>query len=260
VPAPAAEVASSPGTGCRLSVVLPAYNESRLILSRLERLRRHLDRGGGSWEIIVVDDGSRDETADRVASWAGKEPRVRLVRLPRNSGKGAAVARGVIESSGEIVATTDADLSYALADMDTAAAAVGAGADIATGNRDHPSSRINLPFELFPYLVRRWIAGAAFRWLVRILFGLRVTDTQCGLKAYSRRAADLIMPKLRTSRFLADIEVLLAARELELRLVEVPVHLRYLSSDSSVRILSDLPGALRDLAKIKLADVRGLYR
>jgi dolichyl-phosphate beta-glucosyltransferase len=250
---------SAGGATCELSVVLPAYNEARVIETRLELLRQHLHERERSWEIIVVDDGSRDETSEKVAAAARSEPSLRLVKLPANRGKGAAVARGMEAARGSVVAVTDADLSYALADLDAATFAVRNGADVATGNRDHPDSRINLPFRMFPYLVRRWVAGRLFKTLVRILFRLDFPDTQCGLKAFSRRAVETLPPRLRTPRYLADIEMLLAARRLGLEVVQIPVHLRYLSAGSSVRLLADLPGALADLVRIKAADLRGRY-
>jgi len=242
-----------------LSVILPAYNEAKLIDSRLERLVHHLSHRTDGWEILVIDDGSTDDTAARVAAAALKEPRLRLVSLQLNQGKGAAIARGMAEARGAVLATTDADLSYALTDLDQVVAAIAAGADMATGNRRHPESRINLPFGLFPYLVRRWLAGVAFRLLVRSLFGLDVSDTQCGLKAYSRGSASAVFPRMTTRRFLADIEVFLVARGLGLRVAEVPVHLRYLSGTTSVRMLGGLPATLRDLARIKAAEMSGRY-
>jgi dolichyl-phosphate beta-glucosyltransferase len=259
MPGGAAREGFPEANGISLSIILPAYNESRLIASRLDRLARHVSRRGGDWEIIVVNDGSTDETSTRVTEAASREPRIRLVSLPVNVGKGAAIVRGMKEARGSILATTDADLSYALSDLDAAVDAVAAGSDVAAGSRRHAGSRINLPFGLFPYLVKRWITGGAFRLLVRWLYGLDVSDTQCGLKAYSRRSAEAIAPKVTTRRFLADIEIFLAARGGGLKVVEVPVHLRYLSNESTVHVLDDLPRILMDLARIKAADMRGAY-
>ena len=242
-----------------LSIVLPAYNEGALIASRLTRLLNHFGKRSDRWELVVVDDGSTDGTGDLALAFARSDPRLRVVRIPRNSGKGSALARGFAEARGSILAATDADLSYALDDLDAAIAAVACGADVVTGNRTHPDSRINLPFRLFPYLVRRWAAGRAFTLLVRALFRLEVGDTQCGLKAFSRRAVETFLPRLRTRRFLADIEILLVARDAGLRVKEVPVHLDYLSRDSSVRVLSSFPRTLWDLGRIKAAEIRGRY-
>jgi len=246
--------------GPDLSVILPAYNEAKLISAGLDRLRAHLRGREDSWEIVVVDDGSTDETAARVEAASRTEPAVRLIRIPRNSGKWSALARGLLEARGRVLAATDTDLSYSLEDLDAAVLAVKKGAGLATGTRSHPESRINLPFGLFPYLVRRWIAGVAFRSAVRLLFGLPVSDTQCGLKVFSRETARAVVPLIRTGRFLADIEVFLAARNLGIRVQEIPVNLRYLSGSSSIRVVSELPRAIADLIWIKTLDLRGAYR
>ncbi|MBI3448060.1 MAG: glycosyltransferase [Acidobacteria bacterium] len=243
----------------RLSVILPAYNEAAGIASSLERLGRHLSARGGAWEIVVVDDGSADDTRARVTEASRSDPRVRLVALEAHQGKGGAVIRGLAEARGAIIATTDADLSYALEDLDAVIAAVEGGADVATGNRHDPASRIELRSGLLPYLVRRWIAGSAFRLVVHLLFRLGVTDTQCGLKAFSRRGAEEVRRRLVTRRFLFDVEIFVIASGLGLRVAEVPVRLRYLSGGSSVRMVSGLPATAMDLARIKIADVRGRY-
>lgn len=242
-----------------LSVVLPAYNEAHLIAPRLRRLLKHLSRRSSTWEVIVVDDGSTDGTAAAVLAVAAAAPRLRLARGGENRGKGAALRLGFEEARGRVLATTDADLSYALADLDAAVDAVEAGADVAVGNRSDPASRINLPFGLFPYLVRRWISGQAFRWVVRILFGLPARDTQCGLKVFSRRAAGELLAAARTRRFLVDIEILLAAKRRGMRVAEIPVHLRYMSSESSVRMIAAFPRTLWELSKIRIGDLLGRY-
>jgi len=242
-----------------VSVVLPAYNEERVIARTLESLAGHLRERHDWWEIVVVDDGSADATADLVERARRAESSVRLVRLESNLGKWGAVARGLTEARGAVLVATDSDLSYSLESIDAAVLAVQQGADVATGTRHHPDSRINLPFELFPYLAWRWIAGAGFRGAVRMLFGLKISDTQCGLKAFSRAAAARIVPLVRTRRFLADIEIFLAARALGLTVAEIPVNLRYLSGASSVRLVTDLPRAISEMARIKRADLGGKY-
>lgn len=243
----------------RLSVVLPAYQEVALLASSLDRLRRHLEQGGRSWEIIVVDDGSTDATGDAARAAAREEGRIRLVTHPANLGKGAAIATGLGEARGPVVAVTDADLSYALEDMDAAVAAVRGGAPFAAGSRLLPESRIDLPFSLLPYLVVRWIGGGLFRFVVRALFGLEGVDTQCGLKACRREPASAVYARTVTRGFLADLEIFLIAREQGLDVATTPVHLSYLSRASSVSLLGGLPRILADLARIKRAQLRGHY-
>jgi dolichyl-phosphate beta-glucosyltransferase len=246
--------------GDRLSVILPAYNEAALLGASLDRLRAHLEARREDWEVLVVDDGSTDNTARIVRAAAAAEARIRLVALGCNQGKGAALSRGVGESLGSVLAVTDADLSYALGDLDAAVAAVRGGVDLAAGSRVHPESRIALPFSLLPYFVRRWVMGQIFRACVRLLFGLHDSDTQCGLKAFSRDAARILFGRLRTRRFLADIEIFLAAEALGMKIAQVPVHLSHLSRASSVGLIRDFPGTVADLGRIKAAQNRGHYR
>jgi dolichyl-phosphate beta-glucosyltransferase len=250
----------SDGSHIDLSVILPSFNESAVITTSLNRLLAHLESDQGSFEILVVDDGSTDDTAALVQNLATADERIRLVRMNSNQGKGAALARGAADARGAVIAATDADLSYDLPGLDAVIAGVRSGAELACGNRSHPDSRINLPFRLIPYLTRRWAAGGIFRLAVQLIFGLKGIDTQCGLKAFSPTAARAIFPRLHTARFLADIEIFLIARSLKMKEVQVPVSLKYLSSASSVGMLADLPAALADLVRISAAALRGNFR
>jgi dolichyl-phosphate beta-glucosyltransferase len=255
-----------------LSVVLPSYNEARTIARSLAALRAHLDAGAArprarkSWEIIVVDDGSSDATATEALAVAGRDPRVRVLAMMGNAGKGGAVRAGVLASLGRIVIVTDADLSYALDDLDRAADALsdgegGAGGlDMVVGDRRLAGSSTHTLPTAARHVLWRGRTSSVFNFCVRALYRLPSGDTQCGLKGFRRNAAMAIMPRLRTQRFLADIEMFLIARELGLCVGRIPVNVSYLTADSTVNVARHLPSAVADAFRIKLAQTLGRYR
>ncbi len=257
-----------------VSIVLPAYNEERAIVCCLERLVRYLQSESGgaglwtSWEVVVVDDGSSDATGRLAREAAERDPRIRVVTLGANGGKGAAARAGVQAACGDLVLLTDVDLSYALADLGAAARALRRGQgraqgrdglDMVSGDRRHPASQMSFALSALGHVVRRQAISRLFNLCVRLAFGLRCRDTQCGLKGFRRAAAARVLSRVRTSRFLADVEMFLIARRLGLRVDTIPVHLTYLSVDSTVHVIRQAPRVLADALRIKLAQVLGRY-
>lgn len=255
-----------------ISVVLPAFNEARAIAGSLARLVSFLEepgrseRGWESWEIVVVDDGSADGTAQRARAAAAGDPRVRVLARDRHEGKGAAMAAGLVASAGEVVIMTDVDLSYSLDDLARAADLLresepgrGRPFDVVTGDRRHPESRMSLALSALGHVARRQILSWTFNVCVRAIYHLPWRDTQCGLKGLRREAIEAIVPRLRTRGFLADIEILLIARRLGLTVASIPVHLTYLSGDSTVRVLAQALRVAADAVRIRVALSSGRY-
>lgn len=252
-----------------LSVVLPAYNEIRIIGSSLGRLRGYLDRHDParpwrSWEIVIVDDGSDDGTPVAARQTAGDDARIRVLEHPVNRGKGAAVKTAIDASRGALILVTDVDLSYAVEDLGRAAARMTGSSDrpapdIVTGDRRHPDSRMDLALSVLWHVVRRQTLSALFNTGVRLFFNLPWQDTQCGLKGFRREAALRIYRRIRTAGFLTDIEIFIIARSLKLSVERLPVHLTYLSSDSTVHVMRQIPDVVRDAMRIKRAQMRGDY-
>lgn len=200
------------------SLVIPAYNESSRIRPTLDEILRYI--GAQKWdaEIVVVDDGSRDDTAGIVREYALAHPQVRLVQNPGNRGKGFSVRNGMLHASGDICVFSDADLSSPIAEAEKLLAAIAGGADVAIGSR---WLRAELQTERQP--LYRQAFGRIFNLLLRVVLGLHFKDTQCGFKAFRREAAQRIFPLQKIERWGFDPEILFLARRMGLKAVEVPV-------------------------------------
>ena len=208
-----------------LSVVIPAFNEAARIERGLEHVTRFLEARHIGWEIIVVDDGSRDSTSLIVQRFiagqpASAAPRTSLVRLDANRGKGAALRAGVAASRGARVLTMDADLATPIEELDVLERALQAGARVATGSRAVASSNVTRPQSAL-----RVLLGRAGNLWIRSLAVSGVHDTQCGFKLFDGEVARTLFALSREDRFGIDIEVLcLAQRHLGLTVAEVGVH------------------------------------
>lgn len=240
----------------RLSIVLPCFNEGPRLASSLATLDAWF---GGEAEIVVVDDGSGDDTAGEAERFAARQALVRVHRMPANRGKGAALRSGMRLARGERIVLLDADLAF---DRDSVARAVAAldDAEMAIGNRRHEGSHYSVPVRLFGFLYRRHLVGLLFNAFVRTVVGMPFRDTQCGLKAFRRACLDRIAPALTIDGFALDVEILLVATALGVRPAEVPVQVRYQSARSSVTLAVSGWAMARDILGIALRRARGFYR
>lgn len=228
----------------RYSVVIPAYNEAGRLPRTLEQISAFLQAGQWDHEILVVDDGSRDRTAEVVRAFAAGHPEVRLLKQPRNLGKGAAIQAGVGAARGELVLFTDADLSTPIEELARLEQALENGAAVAIASRAVAGSRIE---EHQPFY-REWM-GKSFNLLVRLLLLPGIHDTQCGFKLFRRAAAQDLFPRLTILGFGFDVEVLYLARRQGLEIREVPVAWRN-SRHSKVSPVRDAWRMLGDLFRV----------
>ena len=236
---------------CELSMVIPVFNGEARIGATLEAVTNYF-AARRSYEIIVVDDGSRDRTASIIEESITRHPRVRLIRLPVNRGKGAAVRAGMLAASAGSRCFFDADLPMPLAQLETILDRLEHGAHVVMASRVLPDSRVVLQ----PDPPRR-VMSAVFNRVVRALFRLPFRDTQCGLKGLSAEAAEAIFSRSRLDGFAFDVELLLLARQLGYAIEEVPVRWDN-PAHSTVRILGHAPTILRDLWTLWASERQGV--
>ncbi len=200
------------------SIIIPAYNEATRVGATVETVLAHLAQRGWNAEVIVVNDGSSDDTAEIIRRLAEKNPQLRLLENPGNRGKGYSVRNGMLHGRGELLLFSDADLSSPIEEADKLLAALAGGADVAIGSR-----WLRRDLQTEPQPLYRQIFGRIFNLLLRIILGLSFKDTQCGFKAFTRSAAKAIFPLQQIERWGFDPELLYLARKQGLKVVEVPV-------------------------------------
>jgi dolichyl-phosphate beta-glucosyltransferase len=202
----------------KLSVVVPAYNEAHRILPSLDRILEYLDQHHPDHEVLVVNDGSTDDTVPVIERRFGTRPDLRLLSYGSNRGKGYAVRYGALEARGDVVLFSDADLSTPIAELDKMLPLLGQGYDMVIGSRAHAQAEIR---EHQPFY--REGAGKLFNLLVRLIVGLTFRDTQCGFKLFRRDVMLPVLRRLAIDRFAFDVELIALAQAAGLRVAEAPV-------------------------------------
>jgi len=251
---PAGDPGAVVATQVYLSIVIPAFNEEKRLPHSLEAICRYMEERDFSFEIIVVDDGSRDGTARLVEDFAERHEAVRLVRNDRNRGKGYSVQHGVLVSGGRDILFTDADLSTPIEECEKLLPLVSSGEfDIVIGSRALPESRLEIRQPFY----REWM-GRMFNRMVQRIAVPGIWDTQCGFKVFRGEVARRLFSKQRLSGFAFDVEILFLARKFGYTICEVPVVWRN-SPDSRVSATRDSWRMLRELLVIRWNDWRGLY-
>lgn len=229
----------------QLSVVIPAFNEEARIGPTLAATTEWLDGQGEDYELLVVDDGSRDATPEIVNAVGAANPRVRLIQLPQNRGKGAAVRTGVLASTGAEVLFSDADLATPIEELGKLRARLREGYDVAIGSRALPGSDIRT--RQHPL---REAMGRTFNVIVRALVLGGIRDTQCGFKLFKGDAGRALFRNARVDGFAFDVEVLLLAKG-RYRVAEVPVVWRHVA-ESKVSPGLDAARMFVDIVRLKL--------
>ena len=235
-----------------LSVVIPAFNAQAFIAERLRALDQYLDGTGFEYEILVVDDGSEDDTARVLESLAS--PRIRPVLGESHRGKFGAIRKGLEAARGRVIAFTDADVPYELPAIRYMAKLVQGGAfHLVVGDRTLPGS--TYAERLSPL---RRLATRVYSWLIRVLVTGGLHDTQCGLKALRGDVAKALVPILRENGFPGDVELLYVALKYNLAIRRVPVRLQW-QSRSTVRPWQHGFGMTASLLRIRRRFRKGMY-
>ena len=210
-----------------LSLILPCFNEAERLPATLATYLAQLPIAPGAVEVLVVDDGSTDATAELAQAVAAADARVRVLNSCPNRGKGFAVRAGMLAGSGELLVFTDADGAYGPCDLQRIIQAL-ESAPVAIGTR---GANTAAP-------LARQVASRAFNFALHLVSDLPFTDTQCGLKGFRRQAAHQLFGRARVNGFAFDVELLLLARGLGLPVAEVPVRAQPCSG-SRVQVLAD---------------------
>lgn len=237
----------------KLSIVIPAYNEALRIGRALERVLATVEERGWEAEVLVVDDGSTDETTQIVGSWMRRSDRLHLIQNVSNRGKGYSVRNGLLQAAGDVVMFTDADLSAPMVEAERLFEAIEDGADVAIGSRwlDRERQTIEQP-------MYRKVFGRCFNWITRRVMGLPFKDTQCGFKAFKRDAAQVIFRLQTIERWGFDPEILFIARKLKYRVVEVPVTWGH-DERSRLSYVKDGVKMLEEMAIVRRNSIAGRY-
>lgn len=228
------EVVKEKNNNHKVSVIVPVYNEPT-VLRNVKTIEKELKKAFSDYEIICVDDGSRDQTSSRLRSC--KSSKIKLISYPLHIGKGFALCHGFSQSSGDLVAFLDGDLDIHpkqlrlfvdLMDL--------VDADIVIGSKYHPLSKVNLSS------LRR-LYSRIYQLLIRILFRLNVSDTQVGLKLFKRKVLEKVIPRIIVKAWAFDLEVLVVAHHLGFkRIIEAPIELNMRPFGSKIDL-----GAVRNI-------------
>ncbi|MDQ1405988.1 MAG: hypothetical protein QOG55_1617 [Acidobacteriaceae bacterium] len=236
-----------------LSIVIPAYNEEPRLPETLRRIAEYLPTLGLRTEVLVVDDGSTDRTAAVAESFHGKLTGLRVLSNGTNRGKGYSVRHGMLESQGDMVLVTDADLSAPIEESEKLLRPLNSGYDVAIGSRAMDRSLISTRQSIF-----RETAGIIFNKIVRIVLRLPFVDTQCGFKAFRRERTRIIFEQQRIEGFGFDPELLYLARHHGLRAIEIPVRWGH-SAATKVNMMGDSLKMFVDIFTIRWNSMSGRY-
>ncbi len=229
----------------KLTIVMPAYNEEELIYNSIATTLSVVERFAPNLEIIAVNDGSSDNTKSEIMRAQRADSRVKMVSSEKNHGKGAAIIAGVAEADGDYIAFLDADLELVPEQLESYIECMETkGADVVIGCKLHKDSHIVYP-------LKRKIISVGYYIMLRLLFHLKVRDTQTGIKLFKSDVLKSVAHLIRTSGFAYDIELLAALNRRGYRIEQMPVKLQYVRDKGSRRIgMSDILAVFKDTFRV----------
>jgi dolichyl-phosphate beta-glucosyltransferase len=235
----------------KVSLIVPLFNESYIIADTVASLRKHMDGLGITYELVFVDDGSKDDSAEILNSL--REENTSVLVNGANKGKGYSVKKGMLASKGDVVFFMDADLSTSLTEVEHFIEYIREGCDAVIGSRWLPKSIVTVKQPSY-----RLIMSRMFNKLTHYLVVLEFTDTQCGFKCFTRAAAHSIFSRQQLNSFAFDTEILFIAKKLGYRVKEAPVEWMD-RKESKFKLIQALK-MFTDLIMIRIYDLRGKYK
>lgn len=219
----------------KLSVIVPAYNEGERIKENLLKIKEILEPSVDCFEILAVNDGSTDDTREQILAAAQVDNKIRYAGYDHNRGKGGAIRHGVLEASGDIIGFIDADLDISPDHLVTFYDHMTENnSDVVIGSKMHKDSKLDYP------PMRRFVS-LGYYLILKVLFGMRIKDTQTGIKLYRAPLIKKVVPELMINGYAFDIEVLALCSHEGAKIEELPVQIVYRRNRSFGRIrLSDI--------------------
>lgn len=239
---------------CFLSIIIPAYNEEKRLLPALDKISAYLSRQNYPYEIIVVDDGSKDNTLLLTNNFARDHKHITVLTNGQNKGKGYSVRQGMLSANGEYIFFTDADLSTPIEELERCLPYLNDSYDVVIGSRSLPDSDIIIHQPWY-----REKMGKMFNFMVNILLLKGIIDTQCGFKGFKKEAVKKVFNKCSIDGFSFDVEALYLANKYNFKIKEVPIQWEN-STLSKVSPIKHSIQMFKDLLGIKIKDIKGYYR
>lgn len=239
---------------CFLSIIIPAYNEEKRLLSTLDKIRAYLFNQGFPYEIIIVDDGSTDGTLQMVRNFGCSDNHVVILANERNRGKGYSVRKGMLSGRGEYIFFTDADLSTPIEEIEKCLPYLTNGYDVVIGSRSMHGSYITIRQPWY-----REKMGKTFNFIVNRVLLKGIVDTQCGFKGFKKEVVKTVFSRCTVDGFSFDVEALYLSRKFNFKIKEIPIQWEN-SALSKVNPIRHSLQMFRDIFRIKMKDFKGCYR
>lgn len=239
---------------CFLSIIIPAYNEEKRVLPTLAKIGAYLSKRGFPYEIIIVDDGSTDNTLHMVKNFACSHNHIAVLANERNSGKGYSVKKGMLSAKGKYIFFTDADLSTPIEEIEKCLPYLTDGYDVVIGSRSLPESDITIHQPWY-----REKMGKIFNFMVHMVLIQGIVDTQCGFKGFKKEVVKTVFTRCSIDGFSFDVEALYLARKFNFKIKELPIRWEN-SALSKVNPVRHSLQMFKDLFLIKIKDLKGYYR